>query len=112
MASENGKQVVLNGAGLAAVLRGPEADTVFKQLDADFESAKEAHEKSPNAATKAALTQAGQRRMSARLIAGETVRNNSLEAIARTQRGMGNPLFSNTTTHGLIDDNGVEYRGK
>lgn len=112
MAEQDGRRIVLNGAGMAAVLRDPaQAGDAFKQLDADFEAARDAHEKNPNAATKAALTQAGQRRLAARLIAGENVRNNSLEALARTQRGMGNPLFSNTTTHGLIEDTALEYRG-
>lgn len=111
MASEDGKHVVLNGAALTAVLRDPaQRDGVFKQFDATFEAAKEAYEKNPSQANRSALTQAGQRRMSARLIAGESVRSNSLEALARTQKGMGNPLFASTTTHGLIDDTAIEYR--
>ena len=111
MASEDGQKVLVNGTGLAAILRDPEqGPDAIKQFDADFARAQEAYEKNPTAATKAALTQAGQRRTSARLIAGENVRQNSLEAIARTQRGVGNPLFTNTTTHGLIEDSAVTYR--
>lgn len=111
MAAEDGKRILVNGVGLAAVLRDPsQGPDVMKQLDDTFEAAKAAYDQDPSAANKAALTQAGQRRTAARLIAGEHNRQTSLEAIARTQRGQGNPVFSNTITHGLIDDHAVSYR--
>ena len=124
IASEDGKRVVLNEAGVVAVLRDPQtAPAVFKGLEdavvvaeASLEKARAAAPRDAEGAVlttaatmraEAELRQARARRDTAKMIAGENARSADPVMLQRRLDGRGVPLFNNR--HSLPEDSDLKY---
>jgi hypothetical protein len=111
-----GAPAMLNGAGVTAMLRGPERENVFKMFDdhvAELESAVEKAGNAPEARRLGEeLRQARQQRTAAKLIAQANSHERDPGMIARRMNNLGVPVVSNRHALGPDSDlHGVGGRG-
>lgn len=108
VASEDGRRPFVNGAGVAAVLRGPGAESAFKVLEDRVSDAEERLAKAVGDTAErhaSAEVREAKRQLSvAKMIVAENARTNDVAAMSRSAHGIGNPLFGTVRTHGLGDD--------